>query len=67
MTRTAAASKLNESPMPLRVTLLELVTAVSECTSDDEEVTATVIHMLRSGRAQLCGTFAKEPLEHFRV
>ncbi len=67
MTRIATASTLSESPTPLRVTLLELVTAVSECTSSDEEVTATVLHILQSGRAQLSGTFANEPLDQFRV
>ena len=44
-------------PEPVPVTLLELVGAVCEVTDDDREVVATVIHMLRSGRARLCGNF----------
>ena len=47
------------------VTLLELVAAVSEATPDDREVVATVLHMLRSGSATLCGSFRNEPLESF--
>jgi hypothetical protein len=30
---------------------------VCEVTSDDEEVVATVLHMIRSGRVRLCGNF----------
>lgn len=41
----------------LEVTLLELVTAISEVTEDDREVVATVLHLLRSGRVRLCGNF----------
>jgi hypothetical protein len=44
-------------PEPVSVTLLELVGAVSDVTEDDQEVVATVLHMLRSGRARLCGNF----------
>lgn len=39
------------------MTLLELVQAVCDVTSDDREVVATVRHMLRSGRVRLSGNF----------
>ena len=48
-----------------QVTLLELVTAIAETTSDDREIVATVLHMLRSGSVRLCGNFRGEPLESF--
>lgn len=41
----------------LDVTLLELVTAVSEVADDDREVVETVMSLLRSGRVRLCGSF----------
>lgn len=40
-----------------KTTLLELVTAVSESTSNEREIVATVLEMLRSGRVRLCGNF----------
>jgi fatty acid-binding protein DegV len=39
-------------------TLLELVQSVSEVTSNDEEVVATVTYLVNSGRVRLCGNFA---------
>jgi hypothetical protein len=39
------------------VTLLQLVEAICDVTSSDEEVVATVLHMLRSGCVRLCGNF----------
>ena len=44
-------------------TLLALVRAVSEVTSDDREVVATILHMLRSGEVRLCGNFRNAPVE----
>ena len=41
-------------------TLLELVGAICDVTSNDEEVVATVLYMLRSGRVRLCGNFRGE-------
>lgn len=49
----------------LETTLLELVRAISESTEDDREVVQAVLHMLRSGSVQLCGTFRDEPLDQF--
>lgn len=53
----------NRSDGPLQVTLLELVTAVSEVTSDEREIVATVLYMLGSGRCALSGSFRGEPLK----
>jgi hypothetical protein len=39
------------------VTLLQLVEALCDITSSDEEVVATALHMLRSGCVRLCGNF----------
>lgn len=39
------------------VTLLELVQAICDETSDDREVVATVRHLLSSGQVRLCGNF----------
>ena len=47
----------------LSVTLLELVSALYEETSDDREVTATALRMLKSRRVRLCGNFADETFE----
>jgi hypothetical protein len=48
---------------PRDLTLLELVHAVSQETEDDREVVATVLHLLRSGRVRLCGSFRGSLLE----
>jgi len=39
------------------VTLLELVQAICDETSDDRDVVATVRHLLSSGQVRLCGNF----------
>ena len=46
-----------QAPEPKNVTLLELVGSVCDVTDDDDEVVATVLQMLRSGRIRLCGNF----------
>jgi len=53
------------SPPEIRTTLLALVEAVSEVTRDEEEVVATVVHMLRSGSVRLCGSFRGVPVDRF--
>ena len=60
----AAATTLPiQSPVELQeagtksLTLLELVGSVCDVTEDDDEVVATVLHLLRSGRVRLCGNF----------
>ena len=57
------AESVQESERQL--TLLELVSAVSEMTSNDDEVTEAVLNLLRSGRVRLCGNFKDEPIESF--
>jgi hypothetical protein len=47
-------------------TLLELVRAISEVTDDEREIVATVLHMLASGQARLCGNFRGSTVEDFR-
>jgi hypothetical protein len=48
---------------PQNLTMLELVEAVSEVTDDEQEIVATVIHMLESGSVRLAGNFHDEPVE----
>jgi hypothetical protein len=43
--------------MRIRITMLELVDAVSEFAHNDAEVVATVVHMVNSGVVELCGNF----------
>ena len=43
--------------MPLRCTLLDLVTAISEVAHSEAEVVATVVYLVNSDRVQLCGNF----------
>jgi hypothetical protein len=50
---------------PLSVTLLELVEAVSDVTSNEVEVVATVLHMLESGRVRLSGNFRDASIRAF--
>ena len=48
---------------PQHLTLLELVEAVSDVTDDEQEIVATVLHMLEAGSVKLVGNFCDEPLE----
>jgi len=43
--------------MALTVTLRDLVTAVSDCAQSEDEVVATVVHMIYSGQVRLRGSF----------
>jgi hypothetical protein len=43
--------------MALRLTLLDLVTAVTDTAASEAEVVATVVHLVNSGIVQLCGNF----------
>ena len=52
---------------PLATTLLALVEAVSDASNSEQEVVATVAHMLRTGKVRLIGCFRDTPLEAFRV
>ncbi|HEY8516645.1 MAG TPA: hypothetical protein VIS07_14140 [Candidatus Binatia bacterium] len=44
--------------MTLTVTLRELVSAVSDFAKSEDEVVATVIHMINSGQVRLRGTYS---------
>jgi hypothetical protein len=50
---------------PRDVTLLELVEAICDVTADDQEVVATVVEMLHSGRVRLRGNFRGTPVSEF--
>jgi len=52
----------NPSDEPQAVTLLELIDAVSEVSESEQEVVATVAHMLNSGRVRLSGNFRDTPV-----
>jgi hypothetical protein len=41
----------------IETTLLELVFAMSEVTSDEHEIVAAILDMLRNGRVRLRGSF----------
>ena len=43
--------------MAPNITLLDLISAVSEHARTEAEVIATVVHLVNSGRVRLCGTF----------
>ena len=61
----ARAGAPARSHAPRSTTLLELVRAIGEVAEDDREVVATVLHLLRSGRVQLCGNFRGAPADDF--
>ncbi len=46
-------------------TLLDLVRVIGEVTDDDREIVATVLHMLRTGRVRLSGSFRGVPFDAF--
>ena len=48
------------------VTLLELVQAICDETSDDGQVVETVRHLLSSGQVRLCGNFRYSTPSTFR-
>jgi hypothetical protein len=43
---------------PCKVTLLDLVQAISDYATSDAEIVATVVYLINSGKVQLCGNFA---------
>jgi hypothetical protein len=48
---------------PFETTLLELVRAVDSVADNEDEVVATVLHMIRSGSVRLRGNFRGSLLE----
>src|SRR5262245_45002468 len=53
----ALGVKGRSGTMAIQITLLDLVTAVSESAASEGEVIATVVHLVNSGIVQLCGNF----------
>jgi hypothetical protein len=43
--------------MKVQTTLLDLVTVVNDVSDNEDEVIATVVHLVNSGTVRLCGTF----------
>jgi len=43
--------------MAVTVTLRDLVTAVSDCAQSENEIVATVVHMINSGQVRLSGSY----------
>jgi hypothetical protein len=43
--------------MTRQTTLLDLVTAVTDEANSEDEVIATVVHLVNSGIVRLCGSF----------
>ena len=62
---TSATTEPALAQEPLQVTLLELVQAVGDVTSDDAEVVATVLHLIETGRVRLSGIFRGLPASVF--
>jgi hypothetical protein len=44
--------------MPYKSTLLDLVQAINDYATSDDEVVATVTYLVNSGKVLLCGNFA---------
>lgn len=44
--------------MSAQVTLLDLVSSITRYARTEDEVIATVVHLVNSGRVRLCGTFS---------
>lgn len=64
-----SAATTVRSPIPalspeasVEITLLDLVSAVSDECRSEAEVVATVLHLLATGRARLCGNFRSASL-----
>jgi hypothetical protein len=43
---------------PSKLTLLELVRIIGDCTASEAETVTTVAYLVNSGKVLLCGTFA---------
>ncbi len=67
MARTATARQLPQTPVPrtppVETTLLALVQALGEITSDDREVIATARHMINTGSVKLIGILRGQKLD----
>jgi len=56
--------RIRSSVMPtqLETTLLDLVNTMTDLTEDENEVLATVTHLVNSGKVVLRGNFAGRPI-----
>jgi hypothetical protein len=54
----AAPASAPESTTPIPVTLLELISAIGDCTDDENEIVATALYMIERGSVRLVGNFA---------
>lgn len=54
----AAPASAPEATTTIAVTLLELISAIGECTDDENEVVATALYMIERGSVRLMGNFA---------
>ena len=61
------ALREHEAKDQQQCTLLELVQAVAEITGNEDEIVATVLHLLGSGQVKLAGNFCGEPVERFTL
>jgi len=52
-----ATSDATSAKAPIRLTLLELVMAVSEVSESEDELIASVLYILQDGRVRLAGNF----------
>lgn len=53
--------------MKLTVTLHDLISAVSEYADDENEIVATIVHLVKSGRVRLAGSSLQEELAESAV
>jgi hypothetical protein len=63
---TLAELESIEVNQPETLTLLDLVAAVSEAASSEEEVVAAVHHLIESGRVKLVGNFCQREVRRIR-
>jgi hypothetical protein len=61
----AIEATADATPPPLQLTLLELIQAVSEVSETENELIASVVYMLQSGRIRLSGNFRDLAIDEF--
>ena len=59
---TSAYAALFGDAQPVEVTLVELVVVLAELTEDENEIFATVDHMIETGSVRLAPTFGDRTL-----
>ena len=63
---TLAELESLEVNQPETLTLLDLVAAVADASTSEEEVIAAVHHLIESGRVTLVGNFCKRDVRRIR-